>query len=61
MSRVFVNGPGDWGSITGPVIPKAQNIVFDSALLNTQHFKVCFKGKVEESKERSSAFLYTLV
>ena len=24
MSRVFTNGPGDWGSIPGQVIPKTQ-------------------------------------
>ena len=24
MSRVFTNGPGDWGSIPGWVIPKTQ-------------------------------------
>ena len=24
MSRVFANGPGDWGSIPGRVIPKIQ-------------------------------------
>ena len=24
MSRVFTNGPGDWGSIPGRVIPKTQ-------------------------------------
>ena len=25
MSRVFANGPGNWGSILGRVIPKTQN------------------------------------
>ena len=24
MSRMFTNGPGDWGSIQGQVIPKTQ-------------------------------------
>ena len=28
-------------------------------LLNTQHYKVRIKGKVEQSKERSSALPYT--
>ena len=38
ISRVFANGPGDWGSIQGQVIPKTQKMmVLDSALLNTQH------------------------
>ena len=50
-SRSFVNGPGDLGSISG------QKVVLDTSLLNTQHYKVHFKGKVEQSKERSSASL----
>ena len=37
MSRVFENGLGDWGSISCRVIPKTQKMVFDAALLNTQH------------------------
>ena len=54
MSRVFANGPGDLGSIPGRVIPKTQKMVLDSALLNTQHYKVRIKGKVEQSREWSS-------
>ena len=61
MSRVFVNGPKDWGSIAGRVIPKTQKMVIDSALLNSQYYKVRIKGKVEQSREKSSAFPYTLV
>ena len=57
MSRVFTNGPEDWGSITGRVIPKTQKMVLDATLLNTQHYK----GKVEQSRERSTALPYTLV
>ena len=53
MSRVFDNGQGDWGSITARVIPKTQKIVPDAALLNTQHYKVLIKGKVEQSRQRS--------
>ena len=34
-------------------------MILDIFLLNTQHYKVCIKGKVEQSKERSSAFPYT--
>ena len=30
-------------------------MVLDSSLLNTQHYKVRFKGKVEQSRERNSA------
>ena len=33
----------------------------DTTLLNTQHYKVRFKGKVEQSWEWSSALPYTLV
>ena len=47
MSRVFANGPGDRDSIQGRVIPKTQKMVLDAALLNTQHYKVKTKGKVE--------------
>ena len=61
MSRVFANSPEDWGSIPGWVIPKIQKMVFDAALLNTQHYKVRIKGKVEQYREWSSAFPYTLV
>ena len=53
MSRVFPNGPGDQGSIPGQVIPKTQKMVPDATLLNTQHYKVWIKGKVEQSREWS--------
>ena len=59
--RVFANGPGDLGSIPGRVIPKTLEMVLDTTLLNTQHYKVRFKGKVEQSREWSSALPYTLV
>ena len=49
--RVFANGPGDLGSIPGRVIPKTQKMVLDPSLLNTQHYKVRIKGKVEQSRE----------
>ena len=61
MVRVFANGPGDLGSIPGRVIPKTQKMVLDAILLNTKHYKVHIKGKVEKSKERSSALPYTSV
>ena len=59
--RVFANGPGDLGSIPGRVMPKTQKMVLDASLLNTQHYKVRIKGKVEQSRERISALPYTLV
>ena len=49
--RVFANGPGDLGSIPGRVIPKTQKMVLHATLLNTQHYKVRIKGKVEQSGE----------
>ena len=61
MSRVFANGSGDRGSIPSRVIPKTQKMVFDAALLSTQHYKVRIKGKVEQSWEWSSALSYTSV
>ena len=59
--RVFANGPGDLGSIPGRVIPKTLKMELDTTFLNTQHYKVRFKGKVEQSREWSSALPYTLV
>ena len=35
MRRVFANGPKDWGSNPGRVIPKTQKMVLDDRLLNT--------------------------
>ena len=61
MSRVFTNDPGDQGSIPGRVIPMTQKIVLGVALFNTQHYKVRIEGKVEQSREWSSALPYTLV
>ena len=50
--KEFANGPGDLGSIVGQVLPKIKN-----ALLNSQHYKLRIKGKVEWSRERSSALV----
>ena len=61
MVRVFANGPGDLGSIPGRVIPKTLKMVLDNTLLNTQQYKICIKGEVEQSWEKSSALPNTLV
>ena len=61
MSRVFATSPGERGSIAGQVAPKTQKVVLDTSLLSTQHYEVRFKGKEEQSKEKSSALPYTLV
>ena len=47
MSRMFANGPVDWGSIPGRVIPKTQKMVLGVALLKSQHYQVRIKGEVE--------------
>ena len=61
VSRVFANGPGDRGSIPGRVTLKTLKMVLDTSLLNTQQYKVCIKGNVDLSRERSSALPYTSV
>ena len=61
MDRVFTNGPGDLGSIPGHVIPETLKMVLDTSLLNTQQYKVHIKGKMEHSREMSSALPYISV
>ena len=39
------NVPGDQSSISGRFIPKTPKMVLDSSFLNTQHYKVRFKGR----------------
>ena len=36
-------------------------MALDTSLLSTQQYKVRIKGKVEQSREKSSALPYTLV
>ena len=61
IGRVFVNGPGDRGSIQGHVIPKTLKMILDTSWLNTQQYKVHIKGKVGQSWEWISALPYTSV
>ena len=61
VGRVFANGLEDQSSIPGRVIPKTQKMVLDAALLNTHYYKLWIKGKVEQSRERSSTLPYNLV
>ena len=56
---MFVYGPGDRGYIPSRVVPKIQKMVLDTAMLNTQHNKVCIKGEVEQHQKSSSALPYT--
>ena len=50
VGRVFDDGPEDLGSIPGRVITKTLKIVLDTPLPNTQQYKLCIKGKVEQSR-----------
>ena len=61
MVRVVTNGLEDLGSVLGRVIPKAQKVVLDASLLNTQHYKVGIKGKVEKFREMNCALYYISV
>ena len=61
VGRVFTNGPVDLSSIPGRVLPKTLKMVLNTSLLNTQHYKIRVKGKVEQFMERSSALPYTSV
>ena len=54
MSKIFANGPVERGPIPGRVILKTQKTVLDSSLLSTRYYKICIKGKVEQSRERSN-------
>ena len=58
---VFANGPGDRSSIPGRVTPKTLKMVLNTSLFNTQQYKVRINGKVEQSRERSSAPLHLSV
>ena len=40
---------------------RLKKMVLDTALLNTQHYKVGIKNKVKQSREWSSALPYTSV
>ena len=61
MIRVFANGLEDGGSIPGWVIPKTQKMELDASLINSHHYKVRIKGKMEQSSDWSCALPYTLV
>ena len=60
LVRVFASGSGDLGSISGRVIPKNQKMTLDATLLNNPYYKVRIKGKVEQSRETSSALPLSL-
>ena len=51
VGKVFANGPGDQCIIPICIIQNTLKMVLDTALLNTQRYKVSIKGKVEQSVE----------
>ena len=53
MSRVFANPRSSYTNDS--------KMVLDAALFNTQYYQVRIKGKVEQSREWSSALAYTSV
>ena len=59
--KYIANGLGDLALIPSRVIPKTLKMVLDTSLLNSQQYKVRNKGKVEQSRERSSALSYISV
>ena len=56
-----MNDPGELGSIPGRIIPETLKMVLDTAILNTQQYKVGIKCNVEKSSEMSSTPPYTSV
>ena len=58
MSRVFISGPRDWGSISDRVIQRLKKWYLIPPCLT---LSIIGKGKVEQSREWSSALLYTSV
>ena len=61
MSRVIANGPGDQVQSQVESYQRLKKMVLDGTLLNTQHYKVRIKGKVEQFRKWSSALSYTSV
>ena len=54
MVKVFAKALGDLGSIPDRAIPNTQKMILDATLFNILCYKVKIKGKVEQSRERSS-------
>ena len=61
ISRVFVKGPRRLVFNPRSSHTKDSKIVLNVALLNTQRYKIRIKGKVEQSREWSSALPHTSV
>ena len=50
MVRESTNGPGDWSSIPGRIIPKNQ-MVLDNSFLNAQQDRLWIKGKWSNTRK----------
>ena len=59
MSRMFAYRSGDRGSIPGRVIPMTRKWYLMPPGLTLSNYKVCIKGKVEQTREWISALPYT--
>ena len=55
---MIVNGTGDRGFYLRLTQSRNPKIILDASFLKTQHYKVRIKGKVWQSKERSSSPLH---
>ena len=58
MVNVFTDGSSNWEFYPGSNHNKDSKKWY---LLNTQHYKGMYQGKVEQSRERSSTLPYTSV
>ena len=64
VGKVFANGPGDRGSIPVQITytkDLKKKMILNATLLNTQHYKVRIKIKVEQSRDKSNALRYASV
>ena len=59
--RMFTKGSREWILITHQIIPKTQKLVLNTSLLDTLHYKVCIKDKMDQFREKSCPHPYTFV
>ena len=61
MVRVFANARETWVQSQVKSYQRLKKWYLMPPCFNTQHYKVWIKGKVEQSRERSSTLPYTLM
>ena len=61
VRRVFTSGAEDRGSSPSRVISKAKKMIVDTALLNTQHYKVRIKDKRSNPEKVVASFSISVV